>query len=219
MLDADKVLQIAIEHELILHLSTRPGQFVVRGSPLARAWPAERLSEQITSDLNRACVLGDSQTQQQDIRFVMEQLVEIAVRALSPGINDPFTAIRCIDRLGAALCHLSEHNIPGPDRYDATGRLRVIGEAVTFRELVDIAFDQIRHYGCKDAAVTRRLLEVIAQIASYSQDAQQRAALRRQAELIWRRSQANLPEQQDQDAATRRYQEALKLLNKQRSRN
>lgn len=213
VLDADMVLQIATQHNLILRIAARPGQFVIRGSTLAYAWPTEHITTQVCNDLNSAFALGYIQTRQQDIGFVLDQLVEIAVRALSAGINDPFTAMRCIDHIGAALCHLTRHAIPGPYRYDAAGRLRVIAEPVTFRELVDIAFDQIRHYGRSDTAVTKRLLETIAQIATCCQDDEQHAALRRQAEMIWRGSQESIPEPQDRAAVEQRYRAVLKILN------
>lgn len=129
-------------------------------------------------------------------------------RGLSPGINDPFTAISCIDRLGAALARLSERRFPSPYRYDDEGNLRVIVEPVRFRGIVDTAFNQIRQYGQSSAAVTIRLLEAIAIIAGRTSDGERRAALLRQADMIWRGSQASLPEPEDRaDVEARRYRQ------------
>ena len=94
------------------------------GSPLALAWPAQHIDDAVCAAIAGAFILGKQRTQQQDVEFDVNQLVEIAVRALSPGINDPFTAIRCVDQLSAALARLAERELPSPARYDEEGRPR-----------------------------------------------------------------------------------------------
>ncbi len=125
----------------------------------------------------------------QDVEFAIDQLVEIAVRALSPGVNDPFTAINCVDRLGAALVVLAGREIPSAYRYDDDGRLRVVADASTIGGIVNAAFDQIRQAARNDAAVTIRLLETIAAVAAQARGDAWHAALRRQAEMVHRGSQ------------------------------
>ncbi len=114
--DDDELMKIATENNLIVRLNYRPGNFVVQGSKLVMVWPSERVNKKLTQKINDAFILGNQRTSTQDVEFSVNQLVEIAVRALSPGINDPFTAIRCIDQLSAALCHLVEKDIPSPYR-------------------------------------------------------------------------------------------------------
>ncbi len=116
--DTNQLLQTATEGNLLLRLQQCPGDFVVKGSPLALVYPADAVCKKLTAQINDAFVLGSQRTDQQDIEFSVNQLVEIAVRALSPGINDPFTAVRCIDQLSAALCHLAQREIPSAYRYD-----------------------------------------------------------------------------------------------------
>jgi uncharacterized membrane protein len=213
--DPDSLLRAATEHDLVLRLVERPGRFVVRGSPLALAWPAQHIDEAVCAAIAGAFILGPQRTQQQDIEFEVNQLVEIAVRALSPGINDPFTAIGCVDQLSAALSRLAERELPAPERYDGEGHLRVIAEPVAFTGVVDAAFDQIRQYGRSSAAVTIRLLEAIAVIAVRTHRAKDRAALLRQATLIARGSRDGLPEASDQEDVAACYQEAVRAIERQ----
>ncbi|MCY7283707.1 MAG: DUF2254 domain-containing protein, partial [Cyanobacteria bacterium CAN_BIN43] len=116
-IDTDQLMQIATEGNLLLQLQKRPGDFVVKGSPLAIVYPAEAVNKKLAEQINSAFVVGSQRTDRQDIEFSINQLVEIASRALSPGINDPFTAVRCVDQLSAALCHLAQKEIPSAYRY------------------------------------------------------------------------------------------------------
>ena len=146
-IDENQLMQIAIENKLLLRVQHRPGRFVVKGSELVQVFPEERVNKKLAVQINSAFVLGSQRTEQQDLEFPIDQLVEIAVRALSPGINDPFTAIRCIDQLSAALCHLAQREIPSPYRYDDQKQLRIIAEPISFADATDASFNQIRQYG------------------------------------------------------------------------
>jgi len=134
------------------------------------------------------------------------------LRAISPGINDPFTAIRCIDRLSAGLSRLAERDFPSPYRYDDEQNLRVIVEGVTFEGLMDAAFNQIRQYSKSDVAVTIRLLEAIACIATYTRNSKQREALRRHAEMILNSSREQISQEEDQKDVQERYHQVIKAL-------
>lgn len=214
--DADGLLRATRDHDVVLRLLVRPGRFVVRGSPLALVWPAPQADDAVCAAINRACILGAQRTQQQDIGFDINQLVEIAVRALSTGINDPFTAIRCVDQLSAALCRLAERELPAPARYDETGRLRVLAEPVSFADVVDAAFSQIRQYGRSSAAVTIRLLEAIAVVVAHTHRPEDRGALLRQANLIARGSHAGLPEASDREDVAGRYRAVVRAIERQK---
>ncbi len=211
-IDAGGLMRLAVENDLLIILWYRPGGFIVRSSKIMEVWPSERVSEELISQLSDTFILGPARTPTQDVEFAVRQLVEIAVRALSPGINDPHTAMTCIDRLGAALCRLTGREIPSPYRYDSENKLRVVADAVTFAGVADAAFDQIRQYGRSSASVTIRLLEMIAVIAEWVQRKEDRAALRRQALMIQRGSETALPEEQDRKEVEQRYQTALQAL-------
>jgi uncharacterized membrane protein len=211
-IDADQLMQIATKENLLLQLQHRPGDFVVKGSPLALIYPTVSVCKKLVELINNTVVLGSQRTDQQDVEFSINQLVEIAVRALSPGINDPFTAIRCIDQLSAALCHLACKEIPSTYRYDDENKLRVIAKSVTFVDALDAAFNQIRQYGQTSVAVTMRLLEAIAVIAPFTHTKADRAALLRHANTIDRGSQEKIAEELDRKDIKERYLAAVKAI-------
>lgn len=211
-IDDNQLMQIATEKHLLLRVQQYPGRFVVQGSELVRVFPEEKANKQIAAQINRAFVFGSQRTEQQDIEFSIDQLVEIAVRALSPGINDPFTAIRCIDQLSAALCHFAQREIPSPYRYDDSDQLRIIAEPITFADITDAAFNQIRQYGQSSVAVTMRLLEAIAVIATFTHRSSDQIALRRHADMIERGSQTGIGEELDRKAIKERYLAAMEAI-------
>lgn len=134
----------ACQQNLLLRLKSRPGKFIVKGSNLVMIFPEKRVNPKLTTQINDAFILGNERNEQQDVEFSINQLVEIALRAISPAVNDPFTAIRCIDRLSAGLSHLAQKDFPSPYCYDRDRNLRVIAAPVTFAGLTDAAFNQIR---------------------------------------------------------------------------
>lgn len=211
-IDDEKLMKIATENNLILRLNYRPGKFIVFLSDIVMAWPGERVNKKLVNKINNSLVLGKERTQQQDLEFSVNQLVEIAVRALSPGINDPFTAIRCIDQLTVALCHLAQRNIPSAYRYDDQNKLRIIAAPVTFAGVTDAAFNQIRQYGQSSVAVTIRLLEAIAIVATQTQNESDKAALGRHAKMIERGSHEAVTEEGDSKDIEERYQAVLRAL-------
>jgi len=211
-IDDSQLMQIATEHNLLLRIEQRPGRFVVKGSQLMRVFPAEKVDKQLAAKIGDTVVLGIQRIGRQDLEFSIDQLVEIAARALSLGINDPFTAIRCIDQLSAALCHLAQQEIPDPYRYDNRHRLRVIAEPIAFADAIDEAFNQIRQYGQSSVAVTMRLLEAIATIAPFTHRRLDRTALLRHAETIERGSQTGIKEELDLQAVKERYLTAVKAI-------
>ncbi|MGI8842411.1 MAG: DUF2254 domain-containing protein, partial [Gemmatimonadaceae bacterium] len=186
LIDDDALLNLAVEEDLILRVERRAGHFVVKGSPLARVWPGSRVQDRTKAKINAAFVVGDQRTPVQDVEFTVNQLVEIAVRALSPGVNDPFTAVACVDRLGAALSRLAQREMPPSCRHDRDNKPRVITPTMTFTDFADAALNQVRQYGRSSAAVTIRMLETIAVVAESARRPDDRAALRRHAEMIAR---------------------------------
>jgi len=214
-IDADQLMQTAIKENLLLQLQHRPGDFVVKGSPIAIVYPAEAVNKKLAEQINSAFLVGSQRTDQQDIEFSINQLVEIASRALSPGINDPFTAVRCIDQLSAALCHLAQREIPSAYRYDDEDKLRVIAKPVSFVDVIDAAFNQIRQYGRTSVAVTMRLLEAIAVIAPFTHTKVDRSALLRHANMIERGSHEEISEELDQKDVKERYLAAVKAIEQQ----
>ncbi|MDX2232233.1 MAG: DUF2254 domain-containing protein [Leptolyngbyaceae cyanobacterium bins.349] len=197
-IDDQLLLKLARKYNLLLRLETKPGDFIAKSDCLVRVYPGKQVNPKTIKDINQAFLLGKERTEQQDIEFPIDQLVEIALRALSPGINDPFTAMRCLDRLSAGLSRLAERQFPSAYRYNDDHQLQIIAEPVAFAQLIDLAFNQIRHYGKSDIAVTLHLLKAIAQIASHTHHPRDRLALEQQAEMILQGSREGLSQPRDQ---------------------
>jgi len=210
--DADTLMTLATQADVLLRLERRSGQYVVSGRPLVRVWPGDRVTDEFAAQVRDAFALGTLRTSAQDVEFAIHQLVEIAVRALSPSINDPFTAVACVDRLGSALCRLAQRKMPSPYRHDEQRRLRVVAAPITFTEIVDTSFNQIRQYARPSAAVTIRLLETIAVIAEAVHRPEDWAALRRHAEMIVRGAREGLPEGEDRRAVEDRFEMTVGVL-------
>jgi uncharacterized membrane protein len=161
-MDEDGLAKIAERTGMLLRVEARPGQFVAEGSALVRAWPAESMDADREREIRARFVLGTQRTAEQDVEFAVDQLVEVAVRAMSPAINDPFTAIACLDWLRAGLCRAARGRTPTPYRTAADGRVCLAYRAgYTFTGLIDAAFNQIRQSGARSPAVMLRMLEAI----------------------------------------------------------
>lgn len=211
-IDYETLHRIARENDLLLHLLYRPGDFVARNNRIIAVYPADGLSEDVEKRLHNAHTLGASRLHIQDVEFAIDQLVEIALRALSPGINDPFTAIACLDQFSTTLSGLAERAIPSGYYYDAGGRLRMISDAVTFEGIICAAFDQIRQHSQSDVAVTIRMLEVIAIIVARTRTDTQREVLVQQAEMIKRASDETIFEVHDRQDIAKRYNLVVRVL-------
>ncbi|MFH7023984.1 MAG: DUF2254 domain-containing protein [Heteroscytonema crispum UTEX LB 1556] len=214
-IDDEELMKIARKNNLLLRVESRPGKFIVKDSHLVMVFPGKFVNKKLTKQINDCFILGKERSEQQDIEFPIDQLVEIALRALSPGINDPFTAIRCVDRLGAGLSRLAQKDFPSPYRYDEDHKLRAIAFGVTFEGLVDSAFNGIRQYARSDTSVTIRLLEAIANIATYTNNPKYQVVLQRHAEMILRGSQDGLPEELDRQDVQKQYDNAIQALKNQ----
>ncbi|MDX1545778.1 MAG: DUF2254 domain-containing protein [Rhodothermales bacterium] len=178
-LDADVLLAAATEHDVVLRAEFRPGDYVTRGQALVLAAPAGRLSDEACQRLHAAFAFGPQRTGTQDVLFRVNELVEIAARALSPGVNDPFTAIGCMDWLASAIGQLGTRAIPAAGRRDAEGRLRVVAYPVTFAVFVGAVCDQLRPYVRHDRNAALHFVKMLAEAAGGLADDGRRAVLLR----------------------------------------
>ena len=160
------------------------GTFAIAGAPLVLVSPAANVSEALTGAVGAACAVGVDRTTWQDPEFALKQLVEIALRALSPGVNEPFTALTCIDRLAQALATAIASPPPCRVWRGADGTPRVFGDQPAFPVLLRASFDPIRIFAGPNPAVPSRLLDVLGQLARLARTADVHDALRHQAELV-----------------------------------
>jgi uncharacterized membrane protein len=161
---------LAKSYGVCLRLERRVGQFVPAGVALMRTTRGDRISEERTLQILAAIDVGPTRTMQQDIEFGVVQIVDIALRAISPAVNDPTTAISSIDQLSSIMIRWISRAPPRSYYYDPPHVLRVIVPWIDFDGLLDLAFEQIRHYSISDAAVSLRLMRALGDISSTTGD-------------------------------------------------
>lgn len=185
LLQEDALLELASDRECLIEITHRPGQFIVKGAVAGRVYPSERWDERASRVFNESLVLSIHRSPAIDIELLFTQLVAIAVRALSPAINDPFTAMTCVDHLGEKLAMLANRQIGSSLRFDAYGVPRVVTHPVTFDDIMHLAFDQIRFYGRQDLRVVVHLLNTIRVIGEVLHTPSEQQVLERYAGVIW----------------------------------
>ena len=210
--DEKALMRLATQHDLQLKLAKRPGEFVGRGTPYLWALPSATTSDKIDRALRECFSLGSYRTPHQDALFSLQQLVEIAAHALSPGINEPFTALTCLDWLGTGLRGVLRRDLPAPDRYDEQGKLRVLVPAVTFEEFARCAFDQIRVYGTSNPDVVMRCFNMIASLAPDIRRANDCAVLRHHVQLIGADAAKQLDNENDRTRAAAHLKKTLEAF-------
>jgi uncharacterized membrane protein len=196
-IDPHYVLTLAREHNLVIRLLRKPGHVVWPNASVALVWPAARVDEALERQLRNAFRVGNGRTPTQDVAYAVNQLVEMATRAMSPAINDPFTAMTCLDYIGEGLALFIQHGENKPNYFDQDNHLRLILEPVTFTELLDCAFDMLRHCSWDNASVLLHMLEVIDLISHAAGSPAARQELLRHVSLIQAESQAGALIEQD----------------------
>jgi uncharacterized membrane protein len=165
LIDYAELCRAAVQHDLQLYVTIRPGEFAIAGNDYIRVAGNGALDDDTAGRIRGAIVLGSERTPSQDMAFSLAQLVEIALRALSPSLNDPFTAVSVINRLASALASLAGRRLRPPEHRDESGTVRVIAKTYDFPTLLDSAFLPIRHAAKGNPLVlttlARRLSELL----------------------------------------------------------
>ncbi|QPC95383.1 DUF2254 domain-containing protein [Mesorhizobium sp. INR15] len=200
-LDDTGLAEWAADKGTAVRLLVRPGDFVFPGAPIALMTPPVDGAEEAIRD---ATALSAQRGSSADIEFAVRQLVEVAVRALSPGINDPHTAVSVIDRFGAALCELAPLHLPAGVLLHEGNPVLVV-PAVGYDGLADAMFHMIRQNAAGSAAVLIRLLDVLTAVTSCEHDPSRRATLHRHADLVVGDAKRNISTPEDIQDITRRH--------------
>jgi uncharacterized membrane protein len=175
--DAARLSAVAKRYGVKVRVLRRAGHFVPAEVDFLQVARSDRLTDEARVELRSAFDIGPSRTLQQDVEFGVLQIVDIALKAISPAVNDPSTAINCVDQLSRVLIRFASRELPAGVIYDLPGVARVIVPWISFESLLDSAFDQIRQYATGDVAVSLRLLRAIGDIASTTQDVAYRGIL------------------------------------------
>jgi uncharacterized membrane protein len=192
----ERLVEIAISCDAVIRLLHRPGHFVVAGQPMAYVEPPTA-AVTVSAALAGSHIVGTSRTLTQDPGFATDQLVEVAIRALSPAVNDTFTALNCIDWLGDCLCRACAVPVPSGAYCDATGAIRLIEPAITQERLVKGATDKIRQAGRGMPAVLIRQLDNLGKVMAVVERAALRDAVLHHAQLILRSAEESVGEASD----------------------
>jgi uncharacterized membrane protein len=207
--DGDGLLRLAREWNVVIRMERGIGEFVVEGSPLASI-AGETRGAETELELNGAYSVNRHRTTVQDAGFGIRQVVDIALKALSPGINDTTTAVICVDYLSAILARLAPRQVEMPFRLDE-GQLRVIARGPTFRSLLNDAFDQIRQNADGNVAVLLRLIEALSTIADFTSDEERRQAIKLHVDLVLETVERSVSSPHDRTAIKRVSEEATPL--------
>ncbi len=180
-IDERSLLEAAVAADVTVSISRYPGNSLVAGTPLGAAWPRGGTLDEEAEATLRKCVddamtLGFERTSTQDVGYGLRQLTDVTNKALSPGINDPTTAVHALGHSSALLCELAGHDL-GPRPLHEGEVLRVLLASPGFAELLEMAVTQPRRYGAADPFVLARLFALLGEVAWVADHPAQRDAL------------------------------------------
>jgi uncharacterized membrane protein len=175
--DTRRLVALAKHYHVTIRVLRRVGHFVPAGIPLTMVSKGNRLPPEGTAELLAAFDFGSTRTLQQDVEFGILQIVDVALKAISPAVNDPTTAINCVDQLSRILIRFASREPPEELLYDPPGIVRASIGWIHFERLLEAAFEQIRMYAKTDVAVSLRLLRALGDIAASTPDPEFRRIL------------------------------------------
>lgn len=182
-IDYEGLVACARNADVVIELHFRPGQLLLAQGDHGRIHTVSALDEGMLDRVAEFVALGEQRTAAQDLEFSIRQLVEVALRALSPGINDPFTAIAAIDRLALSLALVMRRGQAQAAWSDEDGTVRVTGKVTTFHGIVDAAFNQIRQ-STSQPAVLIQLMTALVLLAEHVRREEHRKSLLKHVELV-----------------------------------
>jgi uncharacterized membrane protein len=195
-IDYAKAVEAACKADAVVTFDIRAGQHALPGVVAAYVSPKQAANDELCHAVQSTVLVGGERTAIQDLEFSVHQLVEIALRALSPGINDPYTANAVIDRLTQSLHEVMERGRPKSVWQDGVGKVRVVANVSTFEGIADAAFNQIRQQASGIPAVLIRLTDNIAQLLEQA-DAKHRAALEKHLTLVTHAARRTIADEDD----------------------
>jgi uncharacterized membrane protein len=217
-IDSENILAFARKHKAIVRMERSIGDFVIEGAPLVAIAGADgSVTEDRIRELNGIYIVGRQRTTVQDAGFGIRQIVDVALKALSPGVNDTTTAVTCIHYLSALMTRLATRRFESPYRIE-NGELRVVARSSTFPMLLGEAFDQIRMSADGNVAVLSALLQGMTTISEQTEAPLRRQALKRQVDLLASATRRSVLESADCEAieaALQRFANSLTERNQQ----
>ena len=212
-INSDLLFSIADRLNLIIKIHFKPGDFICRNAELMEVRSLEQIDQEVSTQLVQTMNYNGHRTGVQDVEFLVLELVEIACRALSPGINDPFTAITCIDKLGGIICDFSEFQFPSPYIFDKEQNLRLIMKTTTFDGFVQAAFNQIIQYAEGKGEILIRIMETFRYAAEAFTEKEHLTPIVNQADKAMRQAEFSIREPKDREKMKAIFGDLNRLLN------
>jgi len=206
------LMNTASNDDAVIKMEYRPGDFVTAGDTLVRIWSNKDWASDDYQTYRNAFAMGQDRTAHQNILFLADELVEILARALSPGINDPFTAINCINWFHSAMKVFMKGNMPSPYRRDDDGNLRVIAYPIDFKRFASVICDQSRAYVASDRNTTLKMMAVLTELAAQTENKDAKAILMAHLEKLRDAALEAQSSSPDADDIKARYNHAQKLI-------
>ncbi len=204
--DGEGLMNIASGNNAVFVMHHRPGDFLVQNMIICEILTNEEFSQELLKEVQNNFIIGKVRTPLQDAEFSIHQMVEVASRALSPGVNDPYTAIACIDNLTSVICYLTGVKFPSPYRFDSEDQLRIIADNHSFAGMLNAAFSQIRQYAEKSPSVMIRLLEAMITINSFARTKNRKQQIFQHAEMVMKAAERTFLENRDLEDMKERFQ-------------
>lgn len=219
--DTDELLELAEMFNLVLRLKRRVGQFSIEGMPIIEIYSEDenfQPNQELTTLMQETYDIDDFRTIQGDVAFGLRQIVDIALKALSPAINDTTTAITCVDYLTSILVCLAKR--PSCSSYlFFAGNLRLITEQQRFEDFFDLAFNQIRQNAKGNVAVILRQLNSINVLSLINKDLpfeaerlERHELMKNQAEMLHEIANKSVKAEADLAIVTKYFQRIEKSL-------
>ena len=203
--DPEKLMEFISSEDLFLELYFRPGDYLFIDREIGKVYSHKDLSEEALEPLKDNFLTGRTRTSQQDAEHAIHQMVEIAARALSPGINDPYTAIACIDNLSNTMAYLTTVKFPSPYRVGEQNRLRIYANALTFEGMMGAAFNAIRQYSKANPPVIIHLMEAMSTLHDFAVEQQHKQVIKKHAEMILSLAERSIDEKNDLEDLQKRF--------------
>lgn len=211
-LNEDALLELCSELDVVAKIEYRPGDFVTKGDILVRVWAKDSLSDKQELEFLDGFATGNSRSAYQNILFLADELVEILARALSPGVNDPFTAMNCINWFHSSMKIFAVGELPSPFRYDKAGKLRLIAYPVTFESFVQTICNQSRAYIATDRNTTIKMMTVLTEITAIVKEADHKACVMKQLDNLKLAAEELLPSEVDKAEVRKHYNVSQKMI-------
>ncbi len=205
------ILRLARDNKTMVRMEHGIGEFVVQGVTLASLALEDPPDEQTIADLQSAFSISNHRTVEQDAAFGIRQIVDVALKALSPGINDTTTAVMCVDHLTSILARVTPRQIPSSYRFE-DGELRVITKGPSFESLLAESFDQIRRSANGDVVILSRILDALQIVASLTASPSRRRALREQVQWIAELAERTIESAHDRAAIDRHFTRVFQTM-------